>query len=306
MIMSVNQPITQAQRTTLFSAWAVTLLISYLPDILWREVIQQGWAWLIWFKIGLLLICILLTFFWLGIRPLRQYFIVFLVLYLVEWLFARIASAPLWKSYFPDGATFTNMLLGDQLLGLAVALVMVVVMLVIKRKRSEFFLVRGETNAPATPVRWLGISGPLNWARLGWILSLAISLGTLTFLIIAGRPSLASLGNVVPLIPAILVFAAMNAFSEEMSYRAPQLATSHEVVGKNQAMLLSAAFFGIGHYYGVPYGVVGVLMAGFLGWLLSKSMLETKGFLWPWFIHFLQDVVIFTFLGIGSIMAGGG
>jgi membrane protease YdiL (CAAX protease family) len=304
--MSVNQPITQTQRTTLFSAWAVTLLISYLPDILWREVIQQGWAWLIWFKIGLLLICILLTFFWLGIRPLRQYFIVFLVLYLVEWLFARIASAPIWETYFPDGATFTNMLLGDQLLGLAVALVMVVVMLVIKRKRSEFFLVKGETNAPATPVRWLGISGPLNWTRLGWILSLAISLGTLTFLIIAGRPSLASLGNAVPLIPAILVFAAMNAFSEEMSYRAPQLATSHEVVGKNQAMLLSAAFFGIGHYYGVPYGVVGVLMAGFLGWLLSKSMLETKGFLWPWFIHFLQDVVIFTFLGIGSIMAGGG
>jgi len=116
----------------------------------------------------------------------------------------------------------------------------------------------------------------------------------------------ASLGKAVPLLPAILLLAAMNAFSEEMSYRAPQLATSYEVVGKNQAMLLAAAFFGIGHYYGVPYGVIGVVMAGFLGWLLSKSMLETKGFLWPWFIHFLQDVVIFAFLGIGSIVAGGG
>ena len=84
------------------------------------------------------------------------------MLYLVKWLFARIASTPLWKSYFPDGASLTVTLLGDQLLGLAVALVMVVVMLVMMRRRSEFFLVRGETNAPVTPVRWLGVTGSLN------------------------------------------------------------------------------------------------------------------------------------------------
>ena len=161
------QPIAQIRRTTLLSAWVVTLLISYLPDIFWREIIRQSGTWLIWFKIGLLLISILLTFVWLGIRPLRQYFIVFLVLYLAEWLFARITSTSLWKSYFPDGASFTVTLLGDQLLGLAVALVMVVVMLVMKRRRIEFFLVRGETNAPVTPVRWLGVTGPLNWIRFG-------------------------------------------------------------------------------------------------------------------------------------------
>jgi hypothetical protein len=302
----MTQPITKISRTTLLGAWAVTLLISNLPDILWREVIHQSATWLLCFKIGLLLISILLTYYWLGIRPLRQYFIVFLALYLAEWLFGRIASVPLWKSYFPAGESFTITMLGEQLLRLAVALFMVVTMLVMKRKRSEFFLVRGETDAPVIPVRWLGVTGPLNWIRFGWILSLAISLGTLTFLVLAARASLASLGKAIPLIPAILLLAAMNAFSEEMSYRSPQLATSHEAVGKNQAMLLAAAFFGIGHYYGVPYGVVGVLMAGFLGWLLSKSMLETKGFFWPWFIHFLQDVVIFTFLGIGSIVAGGG
>ncbi|MBN2550271.1 MAG: CPBP family intramembrane metalloprotease [Anaerolineales bacterium] len=66
-----------------------------------------------------------------------------------------------------------------------------------------------------------------------------------------------------------------------------------------------AAFFGIFHFYGVPYGVVGVLLAAFLGWLLGKTMLETRGLFWAWFIHFLQDVWIFVFMAIGSITPGG-
>jgi hypothetical protein len=65
-------------------------------------------------------------------------------------------------------------------------------------------------------------------------------------------------------------------------------------------------FFGIGHDCGVPYGVAGVLMATFLGWLLGKSMVETKGFFWAWFIHFVQDVLFFAFMAVGSATAGGG
>jgi hypothetical protein len=34
-------------------------------------------------------------------------------------------------------------------------------------------------------------------------------------------------------------------------------------------------------------------MTGFLAFLLGKSMLETRGLTWPWFIHFLPDTVIF-------------
>jgi len=50
---------------------------------------------------------------------------------------------------------------------------------------------------------------------------------------------------------------------------------------------------------------VGVILAAFLGWILGKSMLETRGLFWAWFIHFLQDVLIFAFLAIGSITPGG-
>lgn len=60
--------------------------------------------------------------------------------------------------------------------------------------------------------------------------------------------------------------------------------------------MIVAVFFGMAHYlYGTPAGVVGFLMTAFLGWLLAKSMLETRGLFWPWFIHFVPDVVIFVF-----------
>ena len=36
----------------------------------------------------------------------------------------------------------------------------------------------------------------------------------------------------------------------------------------------------------------------FMGWLLGKAMVETRGLFWAWWIHFLSDVVIFTFLAV--------
>jgi len=90
-----------------------------------------------------------------------------------------------------------------------------------------------------------------------------------------------------------------------MTFKASFLSVLEGPAGRSQSLLLMAAFFGIGHYYGVPYGIIGVLMASFLGWLLGKSMLETRGLFWAWFIHFWQDVLIFSFLAIGSITPGG-
>ena len=105
---------------------------------------------------------------------------------------------------------------------------------------------------------------------------------------------------------AILLAAALNAFNEEVTYKASFLSVLEGPVGPHQAVYMVAAYFGIGHYYGVPYGVIGVLLAGFLGWFLAKSMQETRGLFWAWFIHFWQDVWIFSFMAIGSILPGGG
>jgi membrane protease YdiL (CAAX protease family) len=102
-----------------------------------------------------------------------------------------------------------------------------------------------------------------------------------------------------------LLLATMNAFSEELTYRASLLGVLNGLIAPRQALFLTAAFFGLAHYYGVPYGIIGVIMSTFLGWMLGKAMLETRGFFWAWFIHFCQDVAIFSFMAIGAVSAGG-
>ena len=197
-------------------------------------------------------------------------------------------------------------MLAEQSLRLMVTLGIIAVLFLLKKSLAAFFLVKGDTSAPAEPVRWLGIKQDERWNKIGRNFAVILSSGTLAFLVIAGRPPLDIALRALPFIPAILIAAALNAFNEEMTYKASFLSILEDVVGKQQSLLLMAAYFGIGHYYGVPYGVIGVLMAGFLGWFLGKSMLETRGLWWAWLIHFVQDVLIFSFLAIGSIMPGGG
>jgi ABC-type antimicrobial peptide transport system permease subunit len=84
-----------------------------------------------------------------------------------------------------------------------------------------------------------------------------------------------------------------------MTYRAPMLATLEPVVGGRNALWQSAVFFGVAHYFGIPGGLIGAALSIFMGWILSKAMLETRGLFWAWWIHFLSDVVIFTFVAVG-------
>lgn len=142
--------------------------------------------------------------------------------------------------------------------------------------------------------------------QIGRNFAIILRLGTLAFLVLAGRPPVNIVIRALPLLPFVLIAAVLNAFNEEMTYKASFLSVLENVVGKYQALWLMAVYFGIGHFYGIPYGVIGVIMAGFLGWFLGKSMLETRGVGWAWLIHFVQDVLIFAFLAIGSIVPGGG
>jgi hypothetical protein len=36
-----------------------------------------------------------------------------------------------------------------------------------------------------------------------------------------------------------------------------------------------------------------MIMASFLGWLLATSILDTRGWVWAWLIHAIEDVIIF-------------
>ncbi|MGE5463863.1 MAG: CPBP family intramembrane glutamic endopeptidase [Syntrophothermus sp.] len=294
-------------KVPLFTAWTFLLLASLLPKIILQEVFKYQVSENLGAVIaGLVFLAgLALTLVWSAVRQLRSFFILGLVLVVVEWcVYTRVDQLPFYQLRL-NHPSFSVYMLAEQSLRLLVTLAIIGLLFIMKRRASAFFLVKGDTAAPAEPVKWLGIKEGERWNKLGRNFALILSLGTLVFLAIAGRPSLESMIRVGPFLPAILLAAALNAFNEEMTYKASFLSVLEEVVGKQQSLLLMAAYFGLGHFYGIPYGVIGVLMAGFLGWFLGKSMLETRGLWWAWFIHFWQDVLIFSFLAIGSIKPGG-
>ncbi|MEZ4672441.1 MAG: CPBP family intramembrane glutamic endopeptidase [Anaerolineae bacterium] len=301
-----SRPVAGAHARLLVFTWVATLLVSSLPAILWQELHIQPAMPMLPVRIVLLVAFMGVTFLWKAARPLRAYFFLFLCLYLADAFFTWIGTTAVWQGWFKGAESSFNLsMMSGQLLRLATAVVMVAVLWLVFKRREDFFLTRGEINATAEPVRWIGMARPTGWKRFGLILSLCIALGVLAFVFIFSHPALDSLGQVIPFLPIVFLAAAMNAFSEEMAFRASLLAPLLNVVGKSQALLMTAALFGLWHFYGVPYGVLGVVMAGFLGWLLGKSMLETRGLFWAWFIHFWQDVVIFIFIAIGSVTSGG-
>lgn len=196
------------------------------------------------------------------------------------------------------GGAFVSAMQPGQTAKLVVAIVMVLLLLMMGCRPRDFFLRAGNLTAPIRPEPLLGFPRSDPWPRFGivWGVGIAAALGVAQYFLI--RPTAADLGVLLPAIPAILVFAALNAFSEEMTYRAPLIATVEPVVGSSQALWLSAVYFGVAHYFGIPGGLVGALLSIFMGWILGKAMLETRGMFWPWVIHFLSDVVIFAFLAM--------
>jgi hypothetical protein len=286
----------QNSRYLTFLAWGVTLLISTLPEIAWIELTGSSPAWLTEAKIGLLLILGILTFVWQPIRPLRNFFLVMFAFFGLMELSLRFnfTFAPLQALF--GNTVFDDRMQAEQTGKLAVSLVMIIVLLGLGYKRRDFFLTRGNLRAPIEPVRLLGFPKPDPWPVFGlqWGFYIAIALAVVQY--IGLRPSGDMMLKVVPILPSILFYAALNAFNEEITYRAPMLATLEPVGGSKQALWLSAYFFGIAHYFGTPGGLIGGMLSIFMGWILSKGMVETRGLFWTWWIHFLSDVAIFTFL----------
>lgn len=288
-----------------FITWVVTLLISQLPDILFRELSGSRPFWLFWSKVGLIGGLLLISLCWKPLRALWLYFAILLSVYLVEWGVDRVYHALDYTTWFATASPFLQTMLAVQLpratLGITVALIALGLM----GSFGRFFFVKGKLDAPAQPIP-LVLTRPPAWHILGPAITGAMCLGLLVFGFVFGQPpTLHAIQNVLPLLPFVLIFAASNAFGEEMIYRAPWLGALEGPLGPTHALLMTAVYFGIGHFYGVPYGVLGVVMAVIPGWLMGKAMLETRGFFWPWFIHIWMDVVVFCFIAVGSVTPGG-
>ena len=282
-------------RILIITAWAVMLVVSDLPDIIITKMGGVIPTWIFWVKTGSLGAFLVLTLVWKTMRPLWQYATIFLTLFLALSLTDLVRHTDWFQANFNyDGVSFFTGYAAIFVLDILVALTVLTVLWLLKRDRHAFFLAKGQLEAPIEPVRWLGIKAGESWKVFGWIFAGGAALGVTIPTILGLSPSGEDFLKALPLLPIALLLAAINAFTEEAYYRCSLLSTLHETIGKTQTLLLTTVFFGLGHWlYGSPPGLIGFLMVGFLAWLLGKSMLETKGFVWPWLIHFIPDTVIF-------------
>jgi membrane protease YdiL (CAAX protease family) len=304
MVENASKP-PAGRKLLLPTAWIATLLISLLPGILFREITGSLPGWLHWAKLALIIALLLVSVAWKRLRPLWLFFAVLLSVYLLEDLVSRFFNWINYTAWLQKAPAFVQDIGSVQIVRGATSLLLVLLMLALFGSLKRFFLVKGDLKAPAGPIPVI-ITRPPKWNVLGPAIAGAMCLGLLVFIFAFGSlPSADRLKSVLPLFPFVFLFALVNSFGEEMLYRAPWLGALEKPLGGAQALLITAVYFGLGHFYGVPYGVVGVILAFIPGWLMGKSMLETRGFTWAWFIHFWMDAVIFFFIALGSVKAGG-
>jgi membrane protease YdiL (CAAX protease family) len=282
-------------------AWGVVTVVSAVPSIVWVMLGRPVPPWLAAAQIAVTLVLLVAAVAWPPLRPLWRFAVVmgallmllqFLQLLDLEWmpLQALFGSTP-----------FDARMQAEQTAKLAVTGLMILLLMALGYRRRDIFLTRGDLLAPIRPVPALGFPKPDTWRRFGlvWGFGIAGALTLTQFVVV--RPQADDLAAIVPMIPAIVFYAAVNAFNEEMTFRAPMLASLEPAVGSAHALWQSAFLFGVAHYFGVPGGPLGAVLSIFMGWILGKAMLETRGLLWPWFIHFLSDVSIFTFIAIALV-----
>jgi hypothetical protein len=168
-----------------------------------------------------------------------------------------------------------------------------------KRRNFQDFFRKGNISAEVLPEKLVGIKPKPNenWFHIGRDFAIIISAVTaivVYFQLVKGSEVL--IGSITKILPFSIIFALSNSFVEESITRLGVVVVLKGKLTDKLIPFVSALIFGIVHYWGDPGGYMGVIVAGFLGWLLTKSIIETKGVFWAWFIHFLQDVIIFSAL----------
>jgi membrane protease YdiL (CAAX protease family) len=181
-----------------------------------------------------------------------------------------------------------------QLYAWGVALIVMALTLMTHRESALRYLRLNRFAGDMAPVRWLLIKQGENWRRQGW--QFAIMLTLVTAAVISQQIPVENFTtkNLFAVLPMAFALALSNSLVEELIFRHSIVSAFDNHRLKKYAPLVSGAIFGCAHYFGAPGGFIGVLMAGFLGWLLAKSMQETGGIFWAWSIHACLDVVIFS------------
>ena len=150
----------------------------------------------------------------------------------------------------------------------------------------------GNIYAEGEALKIFGINKGDSWLKTGISLSIFISLVTGIFMYFQLKGQNVDYSLLKTTFILIILLSLTNSFSEEMIFRVGINGSLAHILSPNKIYLTSAIIFGIAHFKGMPNGIIGVILASMLGYVLSKSIFETNGIFWAWLIHFLQDVII--------------
>lgn len=210
---------------------------------------------------------------------------------------ALLARVRVGVSHLP----FVNQQIKYQCFALGIALLVTGATVLLNRGSVPLLSV-GKLADPASAIGWLGMDGGASWLRTAAEAGAAITGLTAVFMILAVRGKAAPIAKALPYLPWVLSFSLLNSLSEELIFRFGILGAAGGV-DPYLLCLISGAIFGAAHYRGMPNGPVGVVMAGLLGWLLARSVVETGGMGIAWAIHFVLDVVILGALLLVEVMS---
>ena len=290
-----------ARITLILTAWIATLLLSKLPLVIARDILGTDIRWITSAWLGIAALLFVATFIWQSIKPLRGYFLVMGVIYLWTVFDSFIRGLAFWQNMMTDQPEMV-LILGDRVLLLLNAFLVIAVLFLIGAKRRDVFLTVGNLNASVGDEETTPKRRGLSWSVLGPVVAVLLGGLFFAFLVSQTPAGVSNISSVIPWLPLVLLSAVMNAFGEEVTYRAATLGTLLPVIGPKHALWLTSLWFGLGHYYGgFPSGPVGLVQSGLLAMLMGKAMLDTRGLGWPWFIHVTIDTAIYSFLSMNII-----
>jgi len=282
-------------------AWAAVIGCT-VPEIFWQA---SGQKLTVWFS-GTESICILLAALaaiWVpSLRVIVRFLIAVAILnFAWDYIAPALTNLPAVRAV-TDNASWGARQFLNRTFTLSGAVLVGLTLIGSGRTRRDLFLCVGDPAAPAQPIPFLGLGTPIPWTWIGPAFMLAFALVLAPYLYLTVHPNFSASERILRILPWTLAVAALNAASEEFQFRSVLLAHLRGVFRSGENILLSSAFFGIRHYYGQPSGPLGVAMAGFAGWIWARSMIETRGGVWAFLIHLVQDIIILSFLAVGAGM----
>lgn len=187
---------------------------------------------------------------------------------------------------------YVNFQINYQFLLLVVTIISLTSTYLLNKENFATYFSVGNISAPAQEMKFFGIKANDSWLKTGISLSIVISLATAIFMFFQLKQVKVNWSVLQSGIFWIILFSLTNSFGEEMIYRVGIVTPLQGLLSPMTICIISAILFGLPHLAGMPSGLIGATMAGVLGLVLAKSLIETNGFFWAWTIHFLQDVII--------------